>query len=143
MLWRVARVSRVLLLIVGIVLLVAAPVSLKVVAIASAPSSVPRFALSLDGGALGLWVPPAEDEFFWKAFTAGISWANDAPDVSLRKAMLPTAVRSPYNDLILTIPLWLLAFLCLAWPVTSFVIARRRRGTRGFEVEPSQRTEPQ
>ena len=33
------------------------------------------------------------------------------------------------------IPLWLLAFLCLAWPVTSFVIARRRRRGRGFEVE--------
>jgi hypothetical protein len=35
----------------------------------------------------------------------------------------------------LSIGIWLLAFLCLAWPVTSFVIARRRRGTRGFEVE--------
>jgi hypothetical protein len=35
----------------------------------------------------------------------------------------------------LNIPLWLLAFLCLAWPVTSFVVARRRRRTRGFEVE--------
>jgi predicted acyltransferase len=41
----------------------------------------------------------------------------------------------------ITIPLWLLAFLCLAWPVTSFVIARRRRGTRGFEVEPSRGVE--
>jgi hypothetical protein len=35
---------------------------------------------------------------------------------------------------VLSIPLWLLAFLCLAWPVTSFLLARRRRG-RGFEVE--------
>src|SRR5687768_3231902 len=31
------------------------------------------------------------------------------------------------------LPLWLLAFLCLAWPVTSFLVRRRRRG-RGFEV---------
>jgi hypothetical protein len=43
----------------------------------------------------------------------------------------------------LTIPIWYLAFLCLACyvialrlaPVTSFLLARRRRGTRGFEVE--------
>jgi hypothetical protein len=32
-------------------------------------------------------------------------------------------------------PLWLLAFLCLAWPVTSFILARRRH-KRGFPVEP-------
>jgi hypothetical protein len=31
-----------------------------------------------------------------------------------------------------SIPFWLLASLCLAWPVTSFVIARRRRRGRGF-----------
>src|SRR5688500_8267341 len=35
---------------------------------------------------------------------------------------------------VLSSPLWLLAFLCLAWPVTSFLLARRRRG-RGFPVE--------
>jgi hypothetical protein len=35
----------------------------------------------------------------------------------------------------LWLPLWLLAFLCLAWPVTSFLIARRKRKGRGFEVE--------
>src|SRR5687767_1174780 len=34
-----------------------------------------------------------------------------------------------------TIPLWLLAAVCLAWPVTSFIVARRRRRrSRGFEV---------
>src|SRR5688572_5979491 len=32
------------------------------------------------------------------------------------------------------IPLWLLAAVCLAWPVTSLLVRRRRRG-RGFEVE--------
>jgi hypothetical protein len=31
-------------------------------------------------------------------------------------------------------PLWLLAFLCLVWPVTSFIIARRRH-KRGFPVD--------
>lgn len=33
-----------------------------------------------------------------------------------------------------TIPLWLLAALCLAWPVTSILLRRRRR-RRGFPVE--------
>jgi hypothetical protein len=32
------------------------------------------------------------------------------------------------------LPLWLLAAVCLAWPVTSLLVRRRRRG-RGFEVE--------
>ena len=34
------------------------------------------------------------------------------------------------------IPLLPVAFACLAWPVTSFVVARRRRRRRGFPVEP-------
>ena len=33
------------------------------------------------------------------------------------------------------VPLWLLAAICLAWPTTSFIVARRRRRGRGFEVE--------
>jgi hypothetical protein len=36
---------------------------------------------------------------------------------------------------VVRLPLWLLCAICLAWPVTSFVIARRRRKGRGFEVE--------
>jgi hypothetical protein len=34
-----------------------------------------------------------------------------------------------------SLPLWLLAAICLAWPVTSFILARRKR-KRGFPVEP-------
>ena len=33
------------------------------------------------------------------------------------------------------VPLWLLAAICLVWPVTSLLLARRRRKGRGFEVE--------
>src|SRR5688500_16378005 len=36
---------------------------------------------------------------------------------------------------VISIPLWLLACLCLAWPVTSLLLARRRRKGRGFAVE--------
>ena len=35
----------------------------------------------------------------------------------------------------LRMPLWLLAAICLAWPVTSLLLARRRRKGRGFAVE--------
>src|SRR5687768_359167 len=45
-----------------------------------------------------------------------------------------------FDDILITIPLWLLAVVCLAWPVTSFLLARRRRG-RGFEVEAHPRSE--
>jgi hypothetical protein len=48
-------------------------------------------------------------------------------------SLLPTVEFDRY--LTLKFPLWLLAFLCLAWPVTSFLLSRRRRG-RGFAVEP-------
>ncbi len=34
----------------------------------------------------------------------------------------------------LQLPLGMLAAVCLAWPVTSFILARRRKG-RGFAVE--------
>ena len=60
--------------------------------------------------------------------------------VQLATFWAPSAV-NVRNGWHVVIPLWLLAVLCLAWPVTSFVIARRRRGTRGFDVEPSQRAE--
>jgi hypothetical protein len=36
------------------------------------------------------------------------------------------------------LPLWLLAAICLAWPVTSFILARRRH-KRGFPIEPKGR----
>jgi hypothetical protein len=37
----------------------------------------------------------------------------------------------------LDVPLWLLSVICLAWPVTSLLLARRRRKGRGFAVEPA------
>lgn len=46
-----------------------------------------------------------------------------------------TNVRSTgYQQWSVEIPLWLLTAICLVWPVTSFIQARKR-GVRGFEVE--------
>ena len=46
---------------------------------------------------------------------------------------MPRPGLAPSGSTMLDIPLWLLAFLCLAWPVTSFIIHRRRH-KRGFPV---------
>ena len=39
------------------------------------------------------------------------------------------------DDCFIWVPLWVPAAICLAWPVTSFIIHRRRH-KRGFPVEP-------
>ena len=40
-----------------------------------------------------------------------------------------------YYAVAVIMPLWVPAFICLAWPVTSFILARRK-SKRGFPVEP-------
>ena len=49
------------------------------------------------------------------------------------KAVWLPSVRSDF--IVFTFPIWLLAAICLAWPVTSLLLARRRRKGRGFEIE--------
>ena len=51
----------------------------------------------------------------------------------LSRHLLPTVERDT-PDMYVSIPLWLPAAVCLAWPVTSFLLARRTR-RRGFPVE--------
>ena len=51
-------------------------------------------------------------------------------------AFLPE-IFSSGGQVFISIPLWLLAAICLAWPVTSLLLARRRRKGRGFAVEPA------
>ena len=59
-------------------------------------------------------------------------------DLAFNDAILPRFVwynKAPMKTLTVSLPLWLLAFICLAWPATSFLIARRRH-KRGFPIEP-------
>ena len=104
-------------------------------------SATVRFDVSGKGHEIGVW-------------SGAIVWTSGS-DISYQQFdfrvgdLFPGALRAslaiypqirlisdgPLSFRALSIPLWLLAFLCLAWPVTSFVIARRRRRTRGFEVE--------
>jgi hypothetical protein len=62
---------------------------------------------------------------------AGISRADSSIYLAMN-AFWPVA---PYWTPAVSIPLWLLAAICLAWPVTSLLLARRRRKGRGFGVE--------
>ena len=75
-------------------------------------------------------------------FGDGVLWINivtQAPEPSLNNPMQLAVHRITERGSLdatrnAVIPLWLLAAVCLAWPVTSLLVQRRRRG-RGFEVE--------
>jgi hypothetical protein len=47
-----------------------------------------------------------------------------------------------FNGFLILTPFWLFALWCLAWPVASLLLARRRRRGRGFEVEGLGRSVP-
>ena len=64
---------------------------------------------------------------------APVRHATLRPSYSLTRITFPGG--QSVNHRGWSIPLWLLAIICLAWPVTSFIIARWRRKGRGFEVE--------
>ena len=66
----------------------------------------------------------------------GIAGARERPSPPLWPTTFH-AYRSDgvYEGRLVFLPLWLPALLCLAWPVTSFLLGRRRRGARGFEVQ--------
>jgi len=49
--------------------------------------------------------------------------------------LLPSFQRG-IDQLDATLPLWLPAVACLAWPATSFVVRRRKR-KRGFSIDPA------
>ena len=139
MLRRVARVIRAVFLVAGCLFLILLPIRW---------SSVP-YAVSSDGGVLvGIYAGSiqfilADPSFGPASVDLGLMDVGEWQFVSdyqsgrlwpgLHHGTLYTIYGIPVT--VITLPLWLLAFLCLAWPVISFVIARRRRRWRGFEVE--------
>lgn len=40
------------------------------------------------------------------------------------------------------IPIWLASAMCLAWPVTSLIVAQRKHRLRGFEVKSAESVKP-
>jgi hypothetical protein len=146
---RVSRISRVGLVLVGVALLFWLPISYFFMAGAYSPW--PRACgFSSTHGAVYFYchyempLPPGvtvTSRIPYPTtpnadFRSTKDFLHFEPFLIPRDAWIPRFDRlSVWNVAVLRIPLWLLAVVCLAWPVTSFVIARRRRGTRGFEVQ--------
>jgi hypothetical protein len=103
--------------------------------------------------------PPERVIVTWASAAIEISWLEEvSPNIPLDPAgleiesgpasygLLPKYSARPFFERFtvsgwasttLHLPLWLLAAICLAWPVTSLLLARRRRKGRGFAVEPA------
>lgn len=140
MLRRLASTMRWALLALGVGLLLWLPVSLSCVLVASK-----TFARSsgtivvLNGCAAFSWVETPESMRMPTSPTWG--WQNEPNEhpVQWPSALWPhyDVDGPPWRPVHqIRLPLWLLAAICLAWPVTSFIIARRRR-KRGFVIEVS------
>ena len=135
MLRRVARVLRYLLLIAGSIVLVWIPVSYIVYS-----------ECELSSEHRSGWIRVHNATLMIEILRRPYAWDDQVSlnvyrpyQVQLATFWAPSAVNLRYGWHVV-IPLWLLAFLCLAWPVTSFLLARRRRG-RGFPVESHPRSE--
>src|SRR5688572_13440184 len=136
MLRRVARVLRVGLFLIGSLITLCLPASMFAGAM---------LAYRWADAEAGLILHPGTIRFIYQApqlirTQPGLTakWYDSRlVESGWRAALWPTfhnASQGPDRLYLFSMPLWLLAFLCLAWPVTSFLLARRRRG-RGFPVE--------
>jgi hypothetical protein len=93
-------------------------------------------------GSLVITLYDNTDEVLYDAASAGVARAAESPqldDLYWEALWVPSFNRygthAGTGETVIEMPLWLLASICLVWPVTSFIIARRRRKGRGFEVE--------
>ena len=139
---------RVVLFVLGVVLLALIPLGRLYIPSVTVPRPFHGLVISVTGGALVILTAqshaidtmpshygafdPDEDGAFEVRLTRVTRFYNSS------QMFLPRYERGwgPFaaSQFVLWIPLWLLAAVCLAWPVTSFLVRRRRRG-RGFEVE--------
>lgn len=133
MLRRVARALRLLLFVLGIVLLAWIPVSLFVIV----EAATPRVRVEVDFTSVAVQIiqgdPPRRI-----LHNPGLRLYRQVFGPAPYGLLLPGTMRFNGPDFgmrEIRVPLWIVSFLCLAWPVTSFIVARRGRKGRGFEVE--------
>src|SRR5688500_16310480 len=126
MLRRVARALRLLFWVLGIALFVWLPASYFFVMVAA----LPRIGVSASQGGFAIQVvqgqPPA---YFFNDPELSISRVPGGEGQGLG-IVAPQWVQLEgpgFALVIVQLPLWLLAAVCLAWPVTSFLVRRRRR----------------
>lgn len=133
MLRRVAWWLRLFLLLLGTAAIVAVPLS--VVSQTWVNLYVPQgeFLLNMQDACIRVGVSPPHTSFSFEPRLVKVHlrrWSS--MDDVLARGRLPT-LRRAGNEIHFTVPLWLLATVCLAWPVTSFIVARRRH-KRGFPI---------
>src|SRR5687768_15383636 len=134
MLRRVARALRALLFVLGSMSLVLVPANILFHARLWSPWPAGGIGVSLqDGTLLRLFVEYTEVR---TVFQIRVAPRPVRDPVEFTDMLFPTYVgaEAPWFTHYASRPLWLLAAVCLAWPVTSYLVRRRRRG-RGFEVE--------
>jgi hypothetical protein len=128
MLRRIARALRLSLATLGFALLLWLPLSFYAAAWAGGPWLLNGIQITTYKGAVVVWV--ATKGYSLPRPLAGAIWKSgtDSTDPS---AVFPS-YRWPANQvgsaIIVTLPLWLLAAVCLAWPVTSFLLAAEAQG---------------
>ena len=130
MLRRVARAFRSVLLLLGLVLLAWLPLSFLYsasVRVVGKNGSI----VYTGGGTVWAWWTDSPT-----APGADIQFAFRRHPYELDREVLTPVFQHPVGQYYVSLPLLLLAFLCLAWPVISFLFARRRLRMRGFAVEP-------
>ena len=144
---RVARALRFLLLSAGLGCLLLLLVGLAVSWSYGPQWEADTFDITVHGGTLffKVWLDGDVEYIPGPSDLVGDSFGYEFPDFSWHwnrpftppwNAPWPAVQtwRAPHQSAyFFTVPLWLLAAVCLAWPVTSFVVRRRRRG-RGFDV---------
>jgi hypothetical protein len=148
MLRRVAPTLRVLLLVLGLSMLFWLPLSCFFVAGLTSPWPSSGLVIYTGEGLIGAAVYKEESTMSPSGVQARltpITWglANNwfLPGIDHTQGswveqgqFTPSRLRVPSTTHI-RFPLYLLAAICLAWPVTSLLLARRTRKGRGFEIE--------
>src|SRR5687768_14476513 len=120
MLRRAAWVLRVLLLVLGAAVLLWLPVSFLLIAAVSLP--FPKQASSIDSTRGRLTVSVLQQGALEVPFEVQVLRARIGTPLDRSLALRPQVLRvnqPGWRATTVHVPLWLLAFLCLAWPVTS------------------------
>jgi hypothetical protein len=136
MLRLVVRIARTGLFVVGTIIVVCTPPSFFAGAHAQFPWPAEAGLVAVSSGVAQFSVMTyshLEQDFEADMYRTGgdLDWSIVAD------AAFPRISRGDHDTfsyVSVSVPLWLLATICLAWPVTSLLVRRRRRG-RGFEVE--------
>ncbi len=132
MLRRIARVLRLLSTGLGIALLACAVASLYAELTTTSHLGDEAAGVYVAGGSVVLWV--ADDTLVRGRSVLDVHAYDGSQGEFAGIAPFQTSMSVHGTLHFVKIPLWLLAAVCLAWPITSFIVARRRRRGRGFEV---------